>query len=145
MLIAMFTAITSDIAVAPQITPQDCAGAAAAGFTAIICNRPDDESPGQPSAAEIATAASAAGLRFAHIPVDASGIGEAQIAAMAAEMAVGGPMLAYCRSGTRSTHLWAMAAASRGGDPDAIIAAAAGGGYDVAGMRPILVQLAAGA
>jgi uncharacterized protein (TIGR01244 family) len=139
----MFKALTSDIAVAPQITADDCARAAAAGFAAIICNRPDGESPGQPDAAAIAAAAQAAGLRFAHIPVDATGIGEAHITAMAGEIAAGGPILAYCRSGTRSANLWALAAASRGGDADAIIAAAAGGGYDVSGMRSVLAGLSA--
>lgn len=139
----MFITLTPDISVAPQITADDCARAAAAGFAAIICNRPDGESPGQPDAASIAGAATAAGLRFAHIPVDASGIDDQHIAAMAAELDAGGPILAYCRSGTRSTNLWALAAASRGGDADAIIAAAAGGGYDVSGMRGFLANLSA--
>ncbi len=52
-------------------------------------------------------------------------------------------MLAFCRTGTRSTHLWALAEASRGGDPAAIVAAAAGGGYDVRALTPTLRALAA--
>lgn len=140
----MFIALTSEMSVAPQISLADCTAAQAAGFAAIVCNRPDGESPGQASAAEIAGAARALGLRFAHIPVDATGIDEHQIAAMAAELAAGGRVLAYCRSGTRSTHLWALATAASGGEVDAIIAAAAAGGYDVAPLRPWLRDLAAG-
>ncbi len=141
----MFIHLTPAISVAPQIAPEDCAAARAQGFVAIVCNRPDDETPGQPSAATIAAAAQAAGLRFTHIPVDARGIDVDQIAAMAAALAAGGPVLAYCRSGTRSTNLWALAEASRGGDPEAIVEAAEAGGYDVGGMLPMLRRLAAGA
>ena len=140
----MFKSLTADIAVAAQISAEDCARARDAGFAAIVCNRPDGEDAGQPDAAEIAAAARAAGLRFVHIPVDARGIDDGMIAAMAAEIASGGPILAYCRSGTRSTNLWAQAAASGGVDADAIIAAAARGGYDLAPMRGFLVRLAAG-
>jgi uncharacterized protein (TIGR01244 family) len=137
----MFTSLTPEIAVAPQIAIDDCARAGAAGFVTIICNRPDGEDAGQTAVAAMAAASGAAGLRFVHIPVDAAGIDDRQIALMAAELGHG-PVLAYCRSGTRSTHLWALAAASRGGDVDAIIAAAAGGGYDVSAMRTWLFSLA---
>jgi uncharacterized protein (TIGR01244 family) len=142
---AMFIRLTPAMSVSPQISIEDCATARARGFAAIICNRPDGEDAGQPSAAAMASAAAAAGLRFTNIPVDASGIDTDHITAMAAALAEGGPVLAYCRSGTRSTNLWALAEASRGGDPDAIVAAAAGGGYNVSGMLPMLRRLAAGA
>ncbi|MEY2883125.1 MAG: hypothetical protein RL490_849 [Pseudomonadota bacterium] len=138
----MFIRLTPDIAVAPQIAPEDCAAAAAAGYVAIVNNRPDGEAPGQPDAATMRAAAAAAGLRYADIPVDHTGLSMAQVEAMAAELRAGGPVLAFCRSGTRSTNLWALAAASLGGDCDAIIAAAEGGGYDVSGMAPTLRRLA---
>ncbi len=139
----MFIRLTPDIAVAPQLAPADCATARAQGFTAIVNNRPDGEAAGQPSAAEMRASATAAGLRYADIPVDHTGMGMPQVEAMAAELAAaGGPLLAFCRSGTRSANLWALAAAFRGGNPDAIIAAAGAGGYDVAGMRPTLQSLA---
>ena len=141
----MFICLTPAISVAPQIDAGDCARARDAGFVSIICNRPDDEAAGQPDAAVIEAAASAAGLRFVHIPIDASGIDDGQIAAMATALAGGGPVLAYCRSGTRSAHLWALAEASRGGDPDAIVAAAAAGGFGIAGMLPMLRRLATAA
>lgn len=140
----MFKSLGPDIAVAAQISVDDVARARDAGFATIVCNRPDGEDAGQPDAAAIAAAATAAGLRFAHIPVDARGIDDGLIAAMAAEIGAGGKLLAYCRSGTRSTNLWALAAASRGGDPDAIVAAAAGGGYDISPLRATLARLAAG-
>ena len=140
----MFIRLTSTISVAPQIAPADCAAARAQGFTAIVNNRPDDEVHGQPACAFMRAAAEAAGLRYTAIPVDHSGLSMAQVEAMAAALdAADGPLLAYCRSGTRSTNLWALAEAKRGGDPDAIVAAAADGGYDVSGMLPMLRQLAA--
>lgn len=138
----MFIRLTDAISVAPQIAPQDCTLAKSQGFIAIVNNRPDDEAPGQPSAATMRAAALAAGLRYADIPIDHTGFAMSQVEAMAAELAAPGPILAFCRSGTRSTNLWALAEASRGGDPDAIVAAAAAGGYDVSGMLPSLRQLA---
>ena len=138
----MFIRLTPGIAVAAQIAPEDCARAAAEGFVTVICNRPDGETPGQPDAAVMQAAAEAAGLRYAFIPVDQTGIDAAQIAAMVAELG-GGPVLAYCRSGTRSTNLWALAEATRGGDPQAIASVAAGGGYDISAMLPMLRGLAA--
>lgn len=143
MLHAMFIRITPDLSVAPQIGPGDCAIAAAHGFTSIVNNRPDGEAADQPSSAAIAAAAADAGVRYAHIPVGAAGIGTAQIEAMAAELAAAdGPVLAFCRSGTRSAHLWALAHASMEGDPEAIVVAAGDGGYDIGFMLPTLRQLA---
>ena len=149
----MFIRLTDQISVAPQIAPEDCAVAKRRGFAAIINNRPDGEVPGQPSSAEMRVAAEAAGLRYCAIPVDHSGFSMPQIDAMAAELGAaelgaaelgaGGPVLAFCRSGTRSTNLWALAEASRGGDPDDIVTAAAAGGYDVSGLLPMLRQLGA--
>ncbi len=139
----MFIRITDNVSVAPQITPGDCALARAQGFVAIVNNRPDGEAPGQPHCAEIRAAATAAGLRYAAIPIDHRGFSLPQVEAMAAELdAADGPVLAFCRSGTRSTNLWALAEAKRGGDPDAIIAAADAAGYDVEGLAPTLRQLA---
>jgi uncharacterized protein (TIGR01244 family) len=139
----MFITLTPLMAVAPQISPEDCAAAAAQGYVAIVSNRPDGEAPGQPDAATMRAAAEAAGLRFAHIPIDHSGFAMPQVEAMAAVLRAGGPVLAFCRSGTRSANLWALAAASMGEDADALVAAAAGGGYDISGMLPSLRMLAA--
>jgi uncharacterized protein (TIGR01244 family) len=143
MMCIMFIPLTSQMSVAPQIAPEDCAAAAAQGYVAIVSNRPDGEAPGQPDAATMKAAAEAAGLRFAHIPIDHSGFAMPQVEAMAAVLKAGGPVLAFCRSGTRSANVWALAAASTGEDPDALVSAAAGGGYDLSGMLPSLRMLAA--
>ncbi len=142
----MFIRLTDAIAVAPQIAPEDCAAARAAGYVAIVNNRPDGEAHGQPQCDTMRAAAVAAGLRYAAIPIDHSGFSLEQVSAMVAELdAAGGPVLAYCRSGTRSANLWALAEAKRGGDPEAIVAAAASGGYDLGGLLPMLRHLAGAA
>jgi len=55
-----------------------------------------------------------------------------------------GPVLAYCRSGTRSTLLWALAQAQAGGDPKTLAEQAAQAGYDVGPVRQVMDMLAAG-
>ncbi|QXQ06239.1 TIGR01244 family phosphatase [Sphingosinicellaceae bacterium] len=139
----MFINLTENIAVAGQIAPADLITAAAQGFVAVVNNRPDGEEAGQPTSATMREAALAAGLRYDAIPIDQSGLSMPQVEAMAAvlDAAGEGRVLAWCRSGTRSTHLWALAEASRGGDPDVIVAAAATGRYDVSGLLPTLRKL----
>jgi len=133
--------IDDRISVAPQIDPEDLAGIASAGFVAIINNRPDGEETGQPAGDAIRTAAEAAGLRYTAIPVS-SGFSHAQIDAMAAALSqADGPVLAFCRSGTRSCNLWALAAAKAGGAPDELIEKGAGAGYNLGGICPLLDQL----
>jgi uncharacterized protein (TIGR01244 family) len=140
----MIRTIDDTISVAPQITPGDVAGIAAAGFVAIVNNRPDEEEAGQPEAAAIQAAAHAAGLRYTAIPITHAGFSSAQVETMAELLAaVDGPVLAFCRSGTRSCNLWALAQASTGGDPERLTAKAAGAGYDLSGIRPVLDQLSA--
>ncbi|KGB55974.1 Oxidoreductase (Flavoprotein) [Sphingopyxis sp. LC81] len=108
--------LTPTLRVSPQIDPADVGGLAASGFRSIVCNRPDGEEPGQPTAAAVAAAAEAHGLRFVHIPVVPGSIGEGDAAAMARALAdLPAPILAYCRSGARSEQLAGMAAAC-GGD-----------------------------
>lgn len=138
----MIRKIDEQISVAPQIAPEDVAGFADAGFKAIVNNRPEGEELGQPSGATIRAAAEAAGLAYAEIPVTHAGFSAGQVEAMAKALeGAGGPVLAYCRSGTRSCNLWALAEASRGGDPDTLTAKAAGAGYDISGIRPLLDAL----
>ncbi len=144
MTSAMFIRLTDRVAVAGQLAPEDIAAASAQGFAHIVNNRPDDEDYDQPASAAMHAAATAAGLTYAAIPVDHRGFNREQVSAMAAVLdGATGPVLAFCRSGTRSANLWALAEASRGGDADAIIAACASGRYDVGGLRPTLVALAA--
>lgn len=102
--------LTEEFAVAGQITPDQIADIKAAGYRSIICNRPDDEQPGQPSVAEVRAAAEAAGLGFRHIPVSGGVFPpEAVEATVAALNELDGPIFAYCRSGARSTTLFTMA------------------------------------
>ncbi|SMF64288.1 TIGR01244 family protein [Allosphingosinicella indica] len=116
--------------VSGQITAEEVAELAAAGLTLIVNNRPDGEEPGQPTAAEIAAAAEAAGIAYRHIPV--AGLNAAQVPAMAEALASAeGNTLAFCRSGTRSTYLWALARATQGADRDMLIGKAAEAGYDL--------------
>ena len=135
--------ITESFAVSPQITPADIPALAEAGVVRVICNRPDAEVAGDEVSAEIAAACADHGIEFRLLPVDHSGLSEALIAAQreAVETA-GGPVLAYCRSGTRSCHVWAL---GRGGrmDADAIVAAGARGGYDLTPLRPAIEAMAA--
>lgn len=132
--------IDDRVSVAPQIAPEDMPAVKAAGFATVINNRPDDEEPGQPSAAAIAAAADAAGLRYVAIPV-AGGFTTDDVEKMADALGHG-PTLAFCRSGTRSCNLWALARAATGDDPETLTEAAAQAGYDLRGIRPILDQLA---
>ncbi len=124
--------------VAPQIALEDVPALKAAGYATLISNRPDGEEPGQPDAAAVRAAAEAAGLTFVHIPVSMPALGPGEVEALRHALdTLPGPALAFCRSGTRSTVLWAL---SQAGDrpADDLIAAAAAAGYDISGLRPQL-------
>lgn len=138
-----FRTLSADYSVAPQITLEDVAEAKAAGFAMIVNNRPDGEEPAAPQGDEIAHAAAAEGLAYAAIPVGHAGFSHPQLDALDTLLAdATGPILAYCRSGTRSTHLWALTRARAGDDVDAIVEAAANAGYDLSGLRPMMDALA---
>ena len=138
----MLRRIDETILVSPQIGPDDLAEAAALGIALVINNRPDDEEFGQPEGAAIEQAAGAAGLGYVAIPVTHAGFSHAQVDAMvqALEQA-NGPVLAYCKSGTRSTFLWALARAKMGEHPAVLIEKAADAGYDLRPIRPMLDAL----
>jgi uncharacterized protein (TIGR01244 family) len=141
----MFRRLTDDYHVAPQIELSDVAAAAAEGFVLIVNNRPDGEDPDAPQGDAVAAAARDAGIAYVAVPVGHGGFSHAQLDALdAARAAHPGKTLAYCRSGTRSAHLWALASARGGADPDALCDAAAGAGYDLAMLRPMLTSLSAG-
>ena len=135
----MFRKLDEQVSVYGQLTPEDVAAARAQGFTAIVNNRPDDEQPGQPAGDDIAAAAEAAGVAYTAIPIDHNGFSAAQVSAMVGVLTQeSGPILAFCRSGTRSTFLWALARASVGDDADRLVAKAAAAGYDISPIRPAL-------
>lgn len=135
----MFRKLDETISVAGQITPADIAEAATMGFTFVINNRPDDEQPGQPTAAEIEEAAKAAGLGYRSIPITHAGFSDNQVTAMQEALeAAPGPILAFCRSGTRSTLVWALARARMGDDAETLQSKAQTAGYDLAPIRSLL-------
>jgi uncharacterized protein (TIGR01244 family) len=138
-----FRPLSADYSVAPQISVEDVAAAKSAGFAMIVNNRPDGEEPSAPQGDEIANAAAAEGLAYAAIPVGHAGFSHPQLDALDTLLAgATGPVLAYCRSGTRSTHLWALTRARAGDDVNALCEAAAGAGYDLTGLRPMMDALA---
>ena len=101
--------ISDNYSVSGQITPDDIAAVKAAGFNSVICNRPDNEQPGQPSADSVKQAAEAAGLEFRYIPVISGQITEQNVADQAAALeGLKAPVFAYCRSGARCTNLYAL-------------------------------------
>lgn len=138
----MFRTLTDAIFVAPQITVEDVADAGKAGVTLIINNRPEDESADQTSGAEIAAAAAAAGISYVAIPVTHAGFAEWQVTAMADAIEnADGKILAYCRSGTRSTLLWALARAAKGDHPAVLSEKAADAGYDLSPVEAMMDML----
>lgn len=130
-----FKFLTAEVSVSGQLTEADLARAAAAGFTAVICNRPDGEEPGQPEAAAMAAAAAQHGLAFTHIPVTSGNITDADVDRMRRALAAAtGPVLAYCRTGTRAVMLWALANAGRRPAAE-LLRMASDAGYDLTSLR----------
>ena len=106
-----YSALNADFAVAPQLSPEDLAAVAAAGFRSVINNRPDDEGgPDQPKNAAMEAAAHAAGLAYAFLPVIPSDIKPEEVARMASLVdSLPKPTLAFCRSGARAANLYRAA------------------------------------
>ena len=129
---APFPALAPGLFVSPQISRQDIITAAAAGVQTIICKRPDGEEPGQPSFEQIRHWAAEAGIRHViYQPMLMPQIDAADAAQFAQHLADHpAPALAYCRSGTRSSFLWAMGQAAQGADPRQLVQTAAAAGID---------------
>ena len=126
--------ISETISVSPQIDASDLEAIRAAGFRSVICNRPDSEGADQPTHEEIATAAREAGLAFVYQPVTSGKVTDADAEAFGEAMrTLPGPVLAYCRSGTRSATLWSLAEAANRPMPE-ILAATKAAGYDMNGV-----------
>lgn len=134
----MIRTLDDKTSVSGQIQPADVPGLKASGVTMIICNRPDDEEPGQPLAADIQDAAQAEGLEFRHVPI-IRGIGPADVEAMKeAVEAAPGKLLAYCRTGNRSALTWAVARRGQGASVEEIQRAVAGAGFDLSPVEHLL-------
>ena len=126
--------LTSKISVAPQITPADMKAIKDQGFRAIICNRPDGEGADQPTFKEIEAEATKHGLDAAYLPIVAGKVGDDDADCFADLMTeLPGPVLAYCRTGTRSATLWSLTQAETL-DVAQILSATKAAGYDMAGV-----------
>ena len=122
--------LTQTIAVAPQITPQDVAQVAEAGYRVLINNRPDSEEASQPRSADIAAAAAAAGLEYHHLPVNARDFPGQDFTTMCRLLAdEDKPVMAFCRTGTRCANLWV--ASKSGEEREAATQAARQLGFDL--------------
>ena len=142
---ADFRTLSDRVLASPQISPDDVVAARERGVALILNNRPDGEDPSAPQGDEIAKLAQEAGMNYRAIPIGHSGFSQVQVDEMVEALeSANGLVLAYCRSGTRSTLLWALAQAKSGVDPDEISRAAMAAGYDVSPIRPMLDMLAAG-
>ena len=126
------------LSVAPQIGETDVGVIAAQGFQSIVNNRPDGEADDQPAGAAIEDAARRQGLDYRHVPAVSGKVGDEDVAAFAKAMAeLKGPVLAFCRTGTRSATLWALSTADRLA-PGAVLGATAAAGYELDALRPRL-------
>ncbi|MEH6581885.1 MAG: TIGR01244 family sulfur transferase [Halioglobus sp.] len=123
--------LTDTLSVSEQISPDDVAAIAAAGFKVLVNNRPDGEAPEQPGSDAIAVAAQAAGLSYYYLPVTAPSFPGPDVGVMASLLDnTEAPVLAFCRTGTRCTNLWVT---TRGDDEvDAAVGVAKKLGYDLA-------------
>lgn len=130
-----FRRVTDEFSVSPQIEPGDMPAAAALGFTLVINNRPDGEVPGQPSSAEMEAAAKAAGMDYVHIPVVGGPTQEQIDLNRIAVEDADGPVLAFCRSGTRSIVTWSLGQALSGvRSRSELSALGRNAGYDLSGV-----------
>ena len=137
-----FRKLSETFFASPQINIEDLEAAKALGIRLIINNRPDGEDPAAPQSSAIQSAAEGEGLSYVEIPIGHSGMSETQIDALIeALQTADGASLAYCRSGTRSTFLWALSQAKTGSRPDDIVQSAMAAGYDVTPIRPMIDML----
>jgi len=135
-----FNKVTDALSVSPQIGTGDMAAIRDAGYRAIICNRPDGEGADQPTFDEIEAAAKAAGLKVRYQPITSGMVRDEDAEAFgAALMELPGPVLAYCRTGTRSATLWSLSQAKSRPVPE-ILAATKAAGYDMAGVARRIVN-----
>lgn len=132
--------LTSNLAVAPQISVEDVPLLAQSGFRTLINNRPDDEI-GAVDHETMAQAAADAGMAYHYLPFHPGHITPDLIQGFAAALDGDKPALAYCRSGNRSTVLWALSQAGKQSEGE-LLATAAKAGYDLSGIVPMLRSLA---
>ena len=135
--------LSDKISVASQIQLSDMEALAKAGFSMIISNRPDGEEGGQPTFSEIKEAAEKAGMGAIHVPVVSGNLQADDPAKMGAALDKSeGSVLAFCRSGTRSSMLWALDQGARGVSSDEVLTATSAAGYDLSGLAQTIDKFA---
>ncbi len=133
--------LTEDLSVASQLDAADVPLIAAKGFRSIVCNRPDGEAMGQPAFGPVEAAARAAGMAVAYQPVPSNAVSDADGAAFGKLLEeLPKPVLAYCRTGTRCTALWALSEAPKQPAGE-IMLRAMRAGYDLSKLEPRLNSL----
>ena len=136
------SALAPELSVAGRLDHADIDTLAKAGVRTIINNRPDGEDPGQLSAVEARRIAAAHGIAYHHIPITAGTLSRGDVAAFAAVLKqASSPVVAHCRSGTRSALLWALMRMHEGADPLSLIADVARHGIDIGGLPAVAARL----
>jgi len=134
--------LSPGLSVTGRLDRADIDALAQAGVRTIVNNRPDGEDLGQVPAAEARRLAEAHGIAYHHIPITAASLTRADVDAFAAALREAeAPVVAHCRSGTRSTLLWALTRMREGADPLGLIAEAARHGIDIAGLPAVAARL----
>ena len=125
--------------VSGQLMPDDIAGLKEQGVTLLVNNRPDNEDAGQPLSADFEAAAAAAGIEYRHIPIR-YGLGPSDVEAMrdALHATGDGKLLAFCRSGNRSTLAWAVARSEDGAEPEELRRCAEAAGFNLGPVAHLL-------
>lgn len=130
------------ITAAGALTRDNIEALAAAGTKVIVNNRPDGEDPGQFDAGEARQLCATLGIVYHHIPFVAATLTRADVDAFAAVLkGAAGPLVAHCRSGTRSTMIWALTRLREGADPAALVALGARNGVDISALPALAARL----
>lgn len=132
------------VSVSGQLDPNDMKEVAAAGFTAVVNNRPDGEAFfGQPKTADLRAAAEAAGLKFLDLPFPGPRATPDQVRALADLLAAGDDrVVAFCKSGMRSALLWGAASIANGRSLEEVLQSARNAGQELGGVAELMVGLA---
>ena len=139
---SQLSALAPELSVAGRLDQADIDALAEAGVRTIINNRPDGEDPGQLSAVEARRIAEARGIAYYHIPITAGTLSRGDVTAFAAVLQqASSPVVAHCRSGTRSALLWALTRMHEGADPLPLIAEVARHGIDIGGLPAVAARL----